>query len=40
MPIISVDDTSVFGISLTFNLLPSKHINTSIGHARPFTSTY
>jgi hypothetical protein len=40
MPIVSLDSLSFSGLAGTFKLLPSKHMETSIYHARPFASIF
>jgi len=40
MSVVYVDGLSFSGLMWTFKLLPSKHTETSIWHARPFSSTF
>jgi hypothetical protein len=38
MPVVSLDSLSFPDLAWTFQLLPSKHTEASIGHVRPFAS--
>jgi len=40
MPIVSLDGLSFYGLAWIFKLLSSKHTQTSIWYATPFTSTF
>lgn len=40
MPVASLDGLSLSGLAWTFTLLPRKHTQTSLWHARPFASTF
>jgi len=40
VPVVSLDSLSFSGLACTNKLLPSKHTQTSIWHARPHASTF